>query len=103
MSKKGITQETPLQEMNEIEYIRAKVKLHLKKKPLTTYTIGGLMIQLFGTREININQKFPEWNKRDRMLYTEIKKYVEELVETGLVRAKFEGKGKRGNYWWVTA
>lgn len=101
MSKHGITQETPLEEMDEVEYIRVKVKLHFKKNPLTTYTIGGLMIQLFGTREVNINQKFPEWNKRDRMLYSEIKQYVEELVDSGLVKVKFEGKGNRGNYWWV--
>jgi len=101
MSKQGITQETPLEDIDEDAYIKAKVKLHLMNNPLTTYTVGGLMIQLFGSKEVNINQSFSEWNERDLVLYKIIKDYIDNLVEKDLVKYKIEGKGNRKNYWWI--
>jgi len=101
MSKQGITQETPLEELDEDAYIKAKVKLQLENNPLTAYTICGLMIQLFGSREININQPFKDWNEHDLLLYKKIKESVEKLVADGFVNVKIEGKGNRGNYWWI--
>lgn len=101
MSKQGITEEISLEELDEDAFIQAKVKLHLMNNPLIAYTIFGLMIQLFGTREININQSFKDWNERDRILYKKIKDYIEKLVEDGFVNIKIKGKGNRGNYWWI--
>ena len=101
MIKQGITEEISLEELDEDAFIQAKVKLHLMNNPLIAYTIFGLLIQLFGTREININQSFKDWNVRDKFLYKKIKEYVEKLVADDLVKVKIEGPGKRGNYWWI--
>ena len=59
------------------------------------------MIQLFNSKEVNINQSFSEWNERDLMLYKKIKEFIDELVDNELVKYKIKGKGKRKNYWWV--
>jgi len=100
MSKQGLTEEIPLEQIDEDAYIKTKVKLHLMNNPLTAYTISGLMIQLFDSKEIKNTQSFSEWNNRDKTLYNKIKEYLESLVADGLVKVKILGPNNRGNYWW---
>ena len=96
-----MTQETPLEEIDKDEFIRIQVKLHLKKNPLTTYTIAGLMIQVFKIPESRINKAYSDiWDKEDAKLYKKIEAILEEMKANNEVNCIVKGKANRRNYWW---
>jgi len=72
----------------------------MMNKPLLAFTIYGLMIQLFGTKEVNINDNFSGWNEKDKTLYNKIRRILDDLMQDGKVECVKQGKKFRGNYWW---
>ena len=98
MGKKGgITIKVPRSKL-ETESVLDKVKKHLPENSDYAFTRIGLMIEVFGFKEEDLNGPFRDWPKGAPTLYTRIRLALEKLKDEGLVESRKQGK--KFLYWW---
>ena len=95
--KGGITIKIPRSQL-ETESVLDKVKNHLQENPAYAFTRIGLMVEVFGFTEEDLNGPFSDWPKGAPTLYTRIKLALEKLKDEGLVESRKQGK--KFLYWW---
>lgn len=96
-TKKPITVKVPLTDIQK-ESVQQKVLAHLKADPKNAYTIGGILVDLYGYDAIALNAPFKEWPKGAPTQYTRVRHALERLKKEKLIESKKDGK--RGLYWW---
>jgi hypothetical protein len=90
--KKGITIKIPRSQL-ESNDVDEKIKGHLRNNPENAYTIGGLMVEVFGANAEDLNAPFKDWPKGMPSLYTKIRHVLEKLKADGTIDSKKRGKG----------
>jgi len=98
--RSGITIRVPLDEVQE-DSVYDKVVTHLKSNPKFAYTIGGLIVELYGYKAEDLNAPFKDWPKGAPSQYTRVRLSLEKLKKEGLVEAKKQGR--KVLYWWKSA
>ncbi len=94
----GITIKIPVKELKEMDAC-GKVTQKLKENPENAYTISGLMVEVFGVKEKDIdNKSFGDWAKGLPSLYTRIRLCLERLQKQGRVKSVKHGKAMM--YYW---
>jgi len=91
VKKGGITIKIPRSKL-ENGNVYDKVKAHLRKNPKDAYTTMGLMIELFGANEKDLNAPFKDWPEGMPSLYTRIRLSLEKLKTEKLIDSKKHGK-----------
>ena len=98
MGKKGrITIKVPRSQL-ETESVLDKVKKHLQENSAYAFTRMGLMVEVFGFKEEDLNGPFSDWPKGGPTLYTRVRLALEKLRDEGLVESSKQGK--KFLYWW---
>jgi soluble cytochrome b562 len=82
------------------EDIYTKVVKTLKDDSENAYTTGGIMVESFGVKAVEIHSKpFKDWKKGLPTMYGRIDRCLKLLVKEGKV--KVIKNGKAWVYWWV--
>jgi len=89
--RKGITIKIPRSKLENGD-VYEKVTEHLRKNPKDAYTIGGLIVELFGANPKDLNAPFKDWPKGMPSLYTRIRLALERLKTEKLVDSKKHGR-----------
>jgi hypothetical protein len=96
--KKGeITIKVPLKDIQK-ESVYDKVKAHLKKNPTYGYTIGGLLVEIYGYKAEELDAPFKDWPKGAPSQYTRVRLALEKMQKEGSVDSTKQGR--RYLYWW---
>lgn len=69
-----------------------KVKEHLRRNPKDAFTIGGLIVELFGANAKDLNAPFKDWPKGLPSLYTRISHALKKLKAEKVIDSKKHGK-----------
>ena len=94
----GMTIKMLVKDLNTMDTC-GKVTQKLKDNPNNAYTIGGLMVEVFGVKEKDIHNKpFGVWAKGLPSLYTRIRLCLEKLQKQGRVKSTKHGKAMM--YYW---
>ena len=89
----------PIKELEEMD-VYGKVQSTLRDDPNNAYTVSGIMIQSFGVKPKQIeNKPFRDWDKGLPSLYTKIRICLDKMKKYGLVNVKKHGKA--WVYWWI--
>ena len=97
-SKGGLTIKIPIKQL-ETESILDKVKKHLQENSAYAFTRAGLMVEIFGYKEEELNAPFKDWPKGAPTLYTRIRLALKNLKKKGLIESTKQGK--KYLYWWI--
>lgn len=82
----------------EREDVCAKVEAKLAQDPENAYTVSGMMVEVFGVKESDIeNKPFSAWKKGLPTLYGRIDRCLKKLKEAGKVNCK---KHERAWVYW---
>ncbi|MDH7564309.1 MAG: hypothetical protein QHH24_05455 [Candidatus Bathyarchaeota archaeon] len=96
--KKGkITIKVPLKDIQK-ESVYDKVKAHLKINPGYGYTIGGLLVEIYGYSAEELDSPFKDWPEGAPSQYTRVRLALEKMIEEGLVDSTKQGR--KFLYWW---
>jgi hypothetical protein len=90
--KGGITIRVALKDIDK-ESVYDKVENHLKKNTGYGYTIGGLLVEIFGYKAEELNASFRDWPKGAPSQYTRVRLALRKMIEEKLVGATKYGKG----------
>ena len=90
--KGGITIKVALKDIDK-ESVYDKVKNHLKENAGFGYTIGGLLVEIFGYKAEELNASFKDWPKGAPSQYTRVRLALKKMMEEKLVDAMKYGKG----------
>lgn len=95
----GITKKISVKELRTKDTY-SRVLEQLKSDPENAYTISGLMIDVFGIKEKDINNKsFSNWPKGVPSLYTRIRICLEKLQKNGYVKSVKHSRA--WVYYWI--
>lgn len=84
----------------EKDDVYSKVEETLENDPQNAYTIVGIMIESFGVKKSDIeNKPFSNWKKGQPTLYGRIDRTLRRLVNEG--KAKCRKHERAMVYWWV--
>ena len=84
----------------EKDDIYSKVEETLKNDYENAYTISGIMVQSFGVKQSDIeNKPFSSWKKGQPTLYGRVDRTLRRLVKEG--KAKCRKHEKAMVYWWI--
>jgi hypothetical protein len=97
--RSGITIKVPLNEVQE-DSVYDKVLTHLKSNPKFAYTIGGLLVELYGYKAEDLNAPFKDWPKGAPSQYTRIRLALEKIKKEGRIETKKQGR--KVLYWLKT-
>lgn len=79
--------------------VEARLSKTLQSDPENAYTIGGLMVKVFGVNEDDISSKpFGQWKHGQPTLYSRIRNTLNRMVKEGKVKTMRHGKADV--YWW---
>ena len=82
----------------EKDDIYSKVKETLQEDPENAYTIGGMMVQSFGVKQSDIeNKPFSAWKKGQPTLYGRVDRILRRLVKEGKANNR---KHERAMVYW---
>jgi hypothetical protein len=96
--KKGeITIKVLLKDIQK-ESVYDKVKAHLMKNPTYGYTIGGLLVEIYGYKADELDAPFRDWPEGAPSQYTRVRLALEKLVAEGSVDSSKQGR--KVLYWW---
>ena len=89
----------PIKELEKMD-VYSKVLSTLRDDSNNAYTVSGIMIQSFGVKTKQIeNKPFRDWDKGLPSLYTKIRICLDKMKKHGMVNVKKHGKA--WVYWWV--
>jgi len=99
--KKGkITIKIPLKNIQK-ESVYDKVKEHLKKNPSFGYTIGGLLVEIYGYSAEQLDAPFKDWPEGAPSQYTRVRLALEKMQQGGSVDSIKQGR--KYLYWWKSS
>jgi hypothetical protein len=80
------------------ESVHDKLKNYLKENSEYGYTIGGLLVEVYGYDPRELNAPFRDWPKGAPSQYTRVRLALEKLQKEGLIKSRKQGK--KVLYWW---
>lgn len=96
--RKGtITVKIPLKDIQK-ESVYDKVKAHLKKNPSYGYTIGGLLVEIYGYTAEELDAPFNNWPEGGPSQYTRVRLALQKMQQEGSVDSTKQGR--KYLYWW---
>jgi hypothetical protein len=95
--KVKITIKVLLKDIQE-EAVVDKVQAHLKANPTYGYTIGGLLVEVYGYDAQELDAPFKDWPRGAPSQYTRVRYALEDLQKRGLINSKKQGR--KVLYWW---
>ena len=93
-----VKKKVPVKDLNKSN-IYELIEGKLRGDPDNAYTIAGLMIEVFGVKESQIeNRPFRDWPKGLPTLYSQINRCLANLKSKGFIKSVKHGKA--WVYWW---
>src|SRR3989344_2751083 len=93
----GLTIKLPIKKL-EGRSVCEQVEELLRTDKENAYTVGGIMMDVFGVKEKEINRPFKDWESGRTTLYSRIRSCLEKMVKEEKANKKSEG---RADYYWL--
>ena len=82
----------------QTESVPDRIKAYLEANPGYGYTIGGLLVEIYGYNPKELNASFGDWPKGAPSQYTRIRLALKQMQKDNLVNSTKQGK--KVLYWW---